>query len=87
MPGRPVVPITLWGVGKRLNVEALVDTGASEIVLPMRIWDLVDPVFRPDETGEPRPQARHQGAGTMTRRTCGATRIVTGRSAIGSPSA
>ena len=41
----------------------------------------------PDDPGEPQPEARHQDAGTTTPSTRGATRIFTGRSAIGSPSA
>jgi hypothetical protein len=46
---RPVMPIKIWGLGKRRTVEALVDTGAIETLLPMKIWKLVDPITRPDE--------------------------------------
>ena len=49
---RPVVPFSIRGLSGRFDTEGLVDTGGVETILPMAIWDLVEPAHREGEAGE-----------------------------------
>lgn len=49
---RPMVPISVRGLTGRIDVKALVDTGAIETLLPMSIWNEVEPAHREGEVGE-----------------------------------
>lgn len=49
---RPILPVALYGLRGRIEINALVDTGATETVVPMDVWNQIDPLFRPAEVGE-----------------------------------
>jgi hypothetical protein len=48
---RPVIPFSVRGLSGRFDGKALVDTGASESLFPMDIWDEVEPAHVVGETG------------------------------------
>ena len=49
---RPMMPVYVFGFGRRLPTVALVDTGAVETVIPTDFWEPVDPAYRQGEVGE-----------------------------------
>jgi len=49
---RPILPVALYGLKGRIEVNALVDTGASETVIPLEFWEQIDPLFREGEVGD-----------------------------------
>jgi hypothetical protein len=50
---RPVVPITIWGSTQAFRTKGILDTGATETILPYSLIaeGLIDPINTPGETG------------------------------------
>lgn len=48
---RPAVPVTVYGLTDKFPLKGIVDTGATETILPAFLIDLVAAALRPGETG------------------------------------
>jgi hypothetical protein len=47
-----MVPFSVRGLTGRIDAKALVDTGGIETLLPMAIWDEIEPAHRQGEIGK-----------------------------------
>jgi hypothetical protein len=48
---RPVVNLVIWGLSDRFDTKGLLDTGATETLLPMGLWDELEPAHVEGERG------------------------------------